>query len=133
SVLPGATLATLGVCVKMLLLAAFAYAVTPLDVVESLLLGAVLAPTDAAAVFSVLKGKGLPSRLKGVIEVESGTNDPVSIYLTLTLTAIATSGGTTVWEFAWGVVTQLCIGAVSGIFLGKGLVWLINKISIQSF
>ena len=68
SVLPGALLATLGVFIKTLLLGGVAYAVTYLSFPEALLLGAVLSPTDAAAVFSVLKVKGLPSRLRGILE-----------------------------------------------------------------
>lgn len=92
SLVPASLLATVGVVVKMLVVGTVAFLVTPLTFAESLLLGAVLAPTDAAAVFSVLKGRGLPARLRGVLETESGTNDPMSIYLTLTLTAFITTG-----------------------------------------
>ena len=67
------------------LVGAMGFVFTPLQLGESMLLGASLAPTDAAAVFAVVKGHGLRPRLRGILEAESGTNDPVSIYLTATI------------------------------------------------
>ncbi|MCB9529074.1 MAG: potassium/proton antiporter [bacterium] len=132
SLLPGALLATVGVVVKMLLVAVIAFAITPLDFTTSLLLGAVLAPTDAAAVFSILKGQGLPPRLQGVLETESGTNDPVSIYLTLALAAWATGGQMSGVSLVVGVVVQLALGAAVGWAAGHGLVALVNRVRVDS-
>lgn len=133
SIVPASILATFGVVFKMLALGGAAYLLTPLDFMESLLLGAVLAPTDAAAVFSVLRDKGLPARLKGVIEAESGTNDPMSIYLTIALTAIVLTGQTSLATLVWGVAVQLALGALLGLAFGRALVWLINHVTVESF
>jgi len=132
SVLPASLLATVGVVVKMLVVGLLAYLLTPLSVLEGLLLGAVLAPTDAAAVFSVLKGSALPARLRGVLETESGTNDPVSIYLTLTLTTFITTGQMSVKALLLGVLVQLALGGVLGYLFGKLLAGLVNRAGIDS-
>lgn len=130
---PAALLATLGVVVKMLVVGLTAYALTPMSPLEALLLGAVLAPTDAAAVFSVLKGRGLPARLRGVLETESGTNDPMSIYLTVALTALITTGEGSLLRLVPEVAWQLLVGGVLGLVWGRLLVWLINRVKIDAF
>lgn len=133
SLLPAGLLATVGVVFKMGIIGGLAWVLTPLDLTSGLLLGAVLAPTDAAAVFSVLKGCGLPGRLRGVLETESGTNDPISIYLTLLLTAIVTTGEADLGTMVGGVVLQLVAGAALGYGFGRALVVLINRVRIDSF
>lgn len=131
SLVPGGLLATVGVLVKMLLVAAITVAITPLDLTTALLLGAVLAPTDAAAVFSVLKGRGLPARLQGVLETESGTNDPVSIYLTIALTTVAIGGDVSGWRLVGGVVVQLALGGLLGWAAGRALSWVIDRVRVD--
>lgn len=130
---PAGLLATVGVVLKMVIIGGLAWAITPLDWTNGLLLGAVLAPTDAAAVFSVLKGCGLPDRLRGVLETESGTNDPISIYLTMTLTSVVTTGTADLWSLIGNVLLQLAAGAVLGYAFGRGLVALINRAEIDGF
>lgn len=133
SLLPSAMLATVGVILKMLVVGLFAWWISPLGPLEGMLLGAVLAPTDAAATFSVLKGRGLPRRLRGVLETESGTNDPMSVYLTTTLAAMATTGALDVGGAVLGILVQLVVGAFAGIAGGRALVWLVNRAGIASF
>ena len=99
ALLPAGLLATVGTVLTALVVGLVAYLATPLDLATSLLLGAVLSSTDAAAVFSSLKGQGLPARLRGVLETESGTNDPVAIYLTIALAGAVTGG---YWGLYWG-------------------------------
>jgi potassium/hydrogen antiporter len=65
ALVPSLMLSTLGVAVTMLVIGLAAWILTPLSWIQGLLLGAILAPTDAAATFSVLRGKGLPARLRG--------------------------------------------------------------------
>jgi cell volume regulation protein A len=130
---PAGLLATVGVVLKMAIIGGLAWAITPLDWTNGLLLGAVLAPTDAAAVFSVLKGCGLPARLRGVLETESGTNDPISIYLTMTLTSVITTGTADLWSMIGNVLLQLAAGAALGYVFGRGLVALINRAEIDGF
>ncbi|HZE30455.1 MAG TPA: potassium/proton antiporter [Actinoallomurus sp.] len=79
------------------------------------LLGAVLAPTDAAAVFSVLRRLPLPSRLSGTLEAESGFNDAPVIILVVALTA---KHSPTVPGMAGELVAELAIGAVAGLLIG---------------
>lgn len=133
SLAPAGLLATLGVAVKALVVGAVAWALTPLGLLEGMLLGAVLAPTDAAAVFSALKGRGLPARLRGLLEAESGTNDPVSIYLTVALTTALVAGGASVPAVLLGIVVQLVVGAVLGLVSGHALVWLLNTGRVTSY
>ena len=133
SLLPAGLLATVGVGLKALLLGLAAWTFTPLDFLPGLLLGAVLAPTDAAAVFSVLKGRGIAPRLRGLLEAESGTNDPVSIYLTLALATALTTGGMSAGSVLQGIVVQLSLGAVLGVAFGYGLMLTINRMRVTSF
>ena len=133
ALLPASLLATVGVLVKMLLIAVLARFITPFSWLEAMLLGAVLAPTDAAAVFSVLKGRGLPRRLRSVLEVESGTNDPVSVYLTVTIAAALSGGAVGVGDAVIGVVVQLALGAAIGWLGGRTLTTISNAVEIPAF
>jgi cell volume regulation protein A len=83
----GLALATLGVCVTAVLIAWFAAVVLHFSWLEGMLLGAIVSSTDAAAVFSVLRSRQarLQGRLTALLELESGINDPMSIFLTLGL------------------------------------------------
>lgn len=130
---PALSLATFGVVVTMLVIGGAAWLLTPLNVWQSLLLGAVLAPTDAAATFSVLRGRGVPARLRGVLETESGTNDPVGIYLTTALTTVVVSGNANGLALVWGIAVQLVLGGLAGLFWGVGLVWLLNRVRLDGF
>lgn len=132
SLVPAGLLSTVGVLLKVGLIGGLAYLLTPLDLLGGFLLGAVLAPTDAAAVFSVLKGCGIPRRLQGVLETESGTNDPISIYLTVLLASVITTGEAEIAPLVGGVVLQLVAGAALGYGMGRGLVVVINRVRIDS-
>ena len=132
SLAPALSLSTVGVVVMMLVMGVAAWLLTPLGWVASLLLGAVLAPTDAAATFSVLKGRGIPARLRGVLETESGTNDPVGLYLTVALTTVLLSGQANGLNLIGGVVAQLALGGALGYLWGLALVWLLNHIKLDS-
>lgn len=142
---PGVTLATLGV----LLMTAFTGLAiwfvadkTPLGekmpsigVLSALLLAATMSSTDSASVFSILRSKGLKLKhsLKPTLELESGSNDPMAYVLTLTLIDMVMHPADTNIALAlFTVLTQLAIGALSGYFIGKGLVWVINKINIDN-
>lgn len=132
SLVPGALLATVGVVAKMLLIGLVVALISPLDLQMSLLVGAILAPTDAAAVFSVLAGQGLPERLRGVLETESGTNDPVSIYLTMALATAAAGGEVSGFGMVLGVIVQLGLGAVCGLGAGWVLARLVDRVRVDS-
>jgi len=131
AVLPAGLLATVGVLLTAGILALLAWWLTPLDLVTSLLLGAVLGSTDAAATFASLKGRGLPGRLKAVLETESGTNDPVAIYLTMALVSMVGAGALGAFGLVAGVVLQLGLGALYGWVAGKALVFVINRVALD--
>jgi cell volume regulation protein A len=125
---PALTLATLGVVVTA---AVVAIAATLLGVGRgsALLLGAVVASTDAAAVFSVLRGSRtqLKHRVATTLEVESGINDPIAVLLTVGITEYLVASGAdhSVSLFVLEVVLELAVGAVVG--------WLIARLALWSF
>ena len=80
---PGLVLATVGVAVTAAIVAGMAQVLLDIEVLTAVLLGAVVASTDAAAVFDVLRRSPLPRRLRSLLEVESGANDPMAIMLTI--------------------------------------------------
>src|SRR5690606_34866792 len=133
AVVPAGMLATLGTAMTMTVIGLFAWWLTPLDFITSMLLGAVISSTDAAAVFTSLKGRGLPARLRGVVETESGSNDPVAILFTLALATAATTGQFEVGPMVVAIILQLALGALSGVVLARLLAWLINKVRLESF
>jgi potassium/hydrogen antiporter len=111
------SLATVGVVVSIGVVAAAAYWLVGLDGRDALLLGAVLAPTDAAAVFSVLRKLPLPPRLSGMLEGESGLNDPPAV-LAVTLLSDVGHHPPAVALVAGQVAYQLAAGAAIGCAAG---------------
>ena len=114
SVGPGILLSTLAVVVSIVVTGAALHLILGLDWRLALTWGAVLAPTDAAAVFSVLRNVGVGRRLIGVLELESGMNDAAS-YIAVVLLA---TGGTLTWSTPLLATYELVVGALVGIGLG---------------
>ena len=131
---PSALLATVGVVLTMALtgVAAF-HLLDNLKPVEALLLGSTVASTDAAAVFFLLRSTGtqLLPRIGALLEIESGTNDPVAMFLTIVLTELVLAG---FWAPGWDVVFQFVheatIGAAFGVGGGFATVWLLNRVEM---
>ena len=86
---PAIVLATVGIVVSVALMTAFGYYVLGLDLWVAVLLGAVISPTDAAAVFSVLRRVPIPHRLRGMLEAESGLNDAPTVLLVTLASGLA--------------------------------------------
>ena len=135
AIVPAGMLATLGTVITMTVIGLAAWWLTPLDLLTSMLLGAVISSTDAAAVFTSLKGRGLPARLRGVVETESGSNDPVAILFTIAFATAAASGTGEVQTgpMVVGIIIQLALGALAGVLLARLLAWLINSVRLESF
>ncbi|MGH3293637.1 MAG: potassium/proton antiporter [Trebonia sp.] len=119
-------LATVGVVVSIGVVAVCTHWLLDLGWREALLLGAVLAPTDAAAVFSVLRRLPLPPTLSGMLEGESGLNDPPSVLAVTLLSQHATHGtqvlpiiGEVAWELAGGALIGVAVGVLGLLFLRK--------------
>jgi potassium/hydrogen antiporter len=133
---PAALLSTVGVVVTAVLAGVAAYALFDLSRLESVLLGAVVASTDAAAVFATLRFTHIRRRLARTLEAESGGNDPVAISLTLGLIAWIEHPETDGFgDLVLLVVRQLALGLVVGVVLGATAMWIFARIprSIGSF
>jgi cell volume regulation protein A len=127
----GVALATLGVGVSVAVMAVAAHFLFGLDWRLAILLGAVTSPTDAAAVFSVLRRVPLPRRITGVLEAESGLNDaPTVLLVTLVSTGSALDHG--VLGFAGIVVYELALGVLGGLAVGFGGAWVMRRVALPS-
>jgi cell volume regulation protein A len=127
----GALLATVGVAVGIGVMTLLAHYVLHFDWQLAVLLGAITAPTDAAAVFSVLRRVPLPRRLTGALEAESGLNDaPTVLLVTLASQGDALAHG--VGGFVAIVVVELVGGVLFGVGLGLGGAWLMRRAALPS-
>lgn len=106
-----------------------------IGLLASLLLASVMSSTDSASVFSILRSKGLhlKNNLRPMLELESGSNDPMAYVLTITLIGIVGMDSEPNYLFAFGnLLIQLIVGCVSGYYLGKLAVFAINKMDIDN-
>jgi cell volume regulation protein A len=128
----GLTLSTLGVLLTAVVVGLAVHLLLRFSFVEGLLLGAIVSSTDAAAVFSVLRSKGinLKGRLRPLLELESGSNDPMAIFLTVGLIGLLTHPGRTAFSLIGAFVLQMVVGGVMGIAIGRGSVLLINRLKL---
>lgn len=127
----GACLATVGVVVSVLVVATAAHYLLGLPWELAVLLGAVTSPTDAAAVFTVLRVVPLPKRLVGALEAESGLNDAPTVVL-VTLIASGTLAELGVPGALGLAAYQLVAGAVTGIALGFGGAWVMRRAALPA-
>ncbi|MBH04593.1 MAG: potassium/proton antiporter [Xanthomonadales bacterium] len=130
---PALSLATAGVLVSASLAGAFIAFVLEVDWRYGLLLGSIVASTDAAAVFSQLRSTGvtLNERVSATLEIESGTNDPMAIFLvTFLMTAIGNDAPFELDTIAIELIQQFGIGIVGGLALGTALAWLVARIPL---
>jgi len=131
---PAGVLATIGVAGTATLAAVGAHYLG-LAWPEALLLGAVVSSTDAAAVFSVLRGSGLQlkRRVSVTLEVESGLNDPVAVILTTVLTQnLLTPGAAMGWRIPVEIVVQMAVGAAVGVGVGYGGRYLLSRLTLPT-
>jgi potassium/hydrogen antiporter len=129
----GLVLANFGVLLSALLLGGFVIFLLDLDWKTGLLLGAIVSSTDAAAVFSVMRERGvnLKHNLEPLIELESGSNDPIAVFLTLGLIGLITTPDASLLGLLPSFVLQMALGAGGGWFFGLLTVWAVNRIRLQ--
>ena len=137
----GITLATAGVLMTAMLLGGFIYLIAPLIGFElsfplALLLASTISSTDSASVFSILRTRrqGLRENLRPLLELESGSNDPMAYILVILLVKMLGGDGE---EIGVGgaiimLVVQMAMGAMIGYLFGRASVWIINKININN-
>lgn len=130
---PGLTLATVGVVVSTLAVGGFAWKVLGLPPLVGLLLGAIVSSTDASALFAVLRGRGLrlQHRLAPLLEMESGSNDPMAVFLTIAITGILTGSKASPLSLIPAFLIEMGVGALFGILGGRTAVWIINRVQLD--
>jgi cell volume regulation protein A len=129
---PSLGLATVGVALTAALTAPAAYFTLGLGWTESLLVGSMVASTDAAAVFFLIHARGLRlrPRVGATLEIESATNDPFAIFLTLLLVEMLLQGPQSWSAIATGFLGKALGGAIIGILGGRGIVWVLNRLAL---
>jgi len=134
SVGTASVLATVGTGISVALMTAFGHYVLGLDIWVAVVLGAVASPTDAAAVFSVLRNVAIPHRLRGMLEAESGLNDAPTVLLVILASEAASQGPPAggLAALIGLIVLELVGGLAIGLALGWLGVWLLRRVALPS-
>ena len=137
--LPALSLATVGVVLTTVIFGAVTVYLTHFTWLESFLLGAAVASTDAAAVFFLLRAGevNLRERVRSTLEIESGTNDPIAIFLTITLVEVIAAGANPdaeviLLDLVIGFLVHMGIGAVAGVLGGLAIVRLVDRLHLDT-
>lgn len=131
----GISLSTIGVLLTATTVGTFVHLITNFTWLEGMLLGSIVSSTDAAAVFSILRSKniGLKGSIRPLLELESGSNDPMAYVLTISFTyLVAIQGDASVGLLLLKFVQEMVVGALLGFILGRITVIIINKITLDS-
>jgi NhaP-type Na+/H+ and K+/H+ antiporter len=131
---PSLALATIGVAVTAAIVGAAAVWLFSLSWNQALLIGAVLAPTDAAAVNTLLRASrvSVPERVTAALELESGLNDPMSVFLTVLLVqGLTTPEGLTTGHAVAMFLEEMAGGAIAGVAGGYALLWLLRRLPVE--
>ncbi|MCG3399523.1 potassium/proton antiporter [Staphylococcus massiliensis] len=125
-------LATIGVLITSLIVALGTMFILNMSWQHSLLVGAIVGSTDAAAVFSILGNKRISPKIKSILEVESGTNDPMALFLTITMISIITMPDASIFNYMLMFIWQMLGGALLGLLVGYLTLKLINFITLEA-
>jgi NhaP-type Na+/H+ and K+/H+ antiporter len=131
---PSLALATIGVAITAAIVGAAAVWLFSLSWNQALLIGAVLAPTDAAAVNTLLRASrvSVPERVTAALELESGLNDPMSVFLTVLLVqGLTTPEGLTTGHAVAMFLEEMAGGAIAGVAGGYALIWLLRRLPVE--
>jgi len=130
---PGLSLATMGVLLTALVTGVFVWQVLGLSWMNSLLIGAIVSSTDAAAVFAVLRSKsvGLKEPLRPLLELESGSNDPMAVFMTVGLIELIKNPERSFLVLIPLFVQQMALGLVLGYVMARLFIHLIKRIALD--
>ncbi|HSP21361.1 MAG TPA: potassium/proton antiporter [Planococcus sp. (in: firmicutes)] len=126
------SLATLGVLITTAIVASTAYYILDITWLEAFLLGSIVGSTDAAAVFSVLAGQNVKSKISSTLEAESGTNDPMAMFLTIAFIQLIMLPDASIASMIGSFVLEMSLGAVLGVALGYLASWTLNRIKLDA-
>ncbi|PKG33931.1 potassium/proton antiporter [Methanoregula sp.] len=129
----GLALSTVGVLLTALVVSLAAVLLLGFTPLEGFLLGAIISSTDAAAVFSILRSRraSLKGDLRPLLEFESGSNDPMAIFLTIGAITLLMQPETSFFSLVPLFVQQMAVGGLFGYGMGKGIAWLINSVKLE--
>ncbi|WP_404456170.1 potassium/proton antiporter [Oceanobacillus kapialis] len=125
-------LATVGVLITSLIAGLAAMYILDFSLLEGMLFGAIVGSTDAAAVFSVLGNKNIKGKLTSTLEAESGSNDPMAVFLTVAFIEMIQVPDASIWTAIGSFFVQMGLGLVLGFALGKLTVLTINHIKLDT-
>lgn len=130
----GIALSTIGVLLTASTIGVFVYLISDFTLLEGLLLGSIVSATDAAAVFSILRTRsiGLKGNLRPLLEMESGSNDPMAYILTISFTYLVANGDASIAKLIFQFFQQMIIGGLLGYVLGKGMTFIINRVKLET-
>ncbi|MFC7321263.1 potassium/proton antiporter [Halobacillus campisalis] len=129
---PSLSLATLGVLITSCIVGFAAYFIMDIKLIEGLLFGAIVGSTDAAAVFAALKERNIKAKMGATLEAESGTNDPMAVFLTLSLIELIVMEDSIILMMIPTFFLQMGLGLILGIAFGKLASYSINHIKLDS-
>lgn len=129
----GIALSTIGVFLTAGSVGLFATYVLGFGVYEGLLLGAIVSSTDAAAVFSILRSRnfGLKGTIRPLLELESGSNDPMAYFLTISMIYLIGEPDVSVWSLIPRFFLDMLLGVGCGYVFGKLMIWILNRIQLN--
>lgn len=130
---PGIILSTLGVLLTAVVTSIFAVHILKFSWLQGMLLGSIVSSTDAAAVFSILRSKkiSLQKPLKPLLEFESGSNDPMAVFLTVGFISLLTVKDMSLAALVPRFVLDMGVGAVTGYLMAKAILFLIRRLKLE--
>jgi len=130
---PGVVLSTAGVLLTAVITGFFAVRILKFSLLEGMLLGSIVSSTDAAAVFSILRSKriSLRSPLKPLLELESGSNDPMAVFLTVGLISLLTVKDANIASLVPRFALDMGMGALIGYLMGRFIIFLIKRLNLE--
>lgn len=130
---PGVVLSTAGVLLTAAISGLFAVLLLGFSPIEGMLLGSIVSSTDAAAVFSVLRSKriGLKPPLKPLLEFESGSNDPMAVFLTIGFISLLTVEGMEPVDLLPRFALDMSVGAITGFLMARGMTLFVTRLKLE--